>query len=182
MRNVPLLFPFFLALFAAIFSPALLLGVRLIAFAPFLAMSYYRLNFSKALWTAFFCGLALDCFNSQFRFGMTAVNYTLVTFFLFSQKRHFFEDKPFPILFFTAIISAFSTLIQLFSLYCLDNHFSFTTKAAILDFLAMPLVDGLYGFIWLFCPMKCYDQIKRLGWRGLWLKLKIKEAISDEVN
>ena len=73
MRQVPLYFPFSLALFFALFGTVFLPHVRLLAFSPFLAPLYNRSSFTASLWIASLCGLAVDLLSSEFRLGIYAL-------------------------------------------------------------------------------------------------------------
>ncbi len=165
MRQIPLLFPFSLACFFAIFGTALIPEIRLLAFSPFLALLYNRLNFQRSLWMASLCGLIVDLFSSEFRLGVHALNYCLTTFFLYKQKRHFFEDKPLALSLFTLLISVVSTILQLLLISIFDRALPLSGKLLITDLALMPLLDAAYAFCWFSCPMMLYLHIKKVGWR-----------------
>ncbi len=162
MKRPPLYFPFLLAFLMTVISTAIFPGIRLMTFAPFFALSYYRLSFSKALWLAFGCGLLLDLLSSEMRFGLYALTSTVVTAVLYMQKRHFFEDKALAFSAFSALISMALTAF-LFFLTDLKFHIG----ALITNLLLMPAIDGLYAFLWFTCPMKLYIYIQKTGWKNL---------------
>jgi len=163
LRKVPLFFPWILAVAMALFATAFFPSARLMPFAPFLALAYYRLTLSKALWVAFGCGLVLDLLSSDLRIGIYGLNFALATLFLYTRKRHFFEDKPIAFSLFSSLISLTCTLIQLFFLYLLDQTIPLGEASFFSDLVAMPILDGLYAFLWFTCPMKLYDYIQRRG-------------------
>jgi rod shape-determining protein MreD len=166
MRQVPLYFPFSLALFFALFGTAFLPHVRLLAFSPFLALLYNRSNFTAALWISSLCGLAVDLLSSEFRLGIYALNYSLTTLLLYKQKRHFFEDKPLALSLFTLLISVVSTILQLLLISIFDRALPLSGKLLITDLIIMPIADAIYAFLWFSCPMMLFLHIKKIGWRA----------------
>ncbi len=164
---IPLSVSFCLALAAALFGTALLPGVRLMAFAPFLALVYMRKSLIASLWMACLCGLLIDLLTSQYRFGINGLIYCLVTAALYPQRKHFFDDKSLSLALFTALISLLATLLQLL---VFEKGISLTWKLALSDLIGMPVLDGVYAFIWFTCPIKVYHQVKRIGWRTLILR------------
>jgi rod shape-determining protein MreD len=170
MRAVPLLFFFVLALTAALFGSILFPFFPLKAFAPFLAIAFYRAPFIKALWISCGSGLLLDLFSSEFRFGVQALTLALTTALLFHQKRHFFEEKPIAFSLLTAAISSVATLLQLLFIPLFDRGISFSPLSFLTDVIVLPLVDGLFGFLWFTCPMRLYIYIKKKGWKAAYEK------------
>jgi rod shape-determining protein MreD len=170
MKQVPLTIPFFLALFTALFGSVFFPFTRLFAFAPFLAIVFTRTSFAFSLWAACLCGLIIDLLSSQARFGLYSLTYCLTTIFAFSQKRHFFDDKPLALALFTALISCISSFLELFLLYILNKKLPITSKFIITDIFAMSILDALYAFIWFTCSIKLINHIQRLGWGFLFTK------------
>src|SRR5579871_3135483 len=171
MRQVPLVLPFFLALFFAVSGNVFLPWLHLFAFSPFLALLYYKTNFVKSLWIASLCGLAMDLLSSEFRFGLHSLNYCLITLLLYQQKKHFVEDRSLALILFTFIISIVSTLVQFFLISIFGRALPFSAKLLITDLVIMPLADAVYAFIWFTCPMKLYIHIKKVGWKTFYSKL-----------
>ena len=171
MRQVPLIFPFSLAFFFAICGTAFLPHIRLLAFAPFLALLYNRCSLHRSLWIASLCGFSIDLLSSEFRLGVHALNYCLTTLLLYQQKRHFFEDKPIALSLFTILISVTSTTLQLLLISIFDRALPLSLKLFYSDFIIMPIADGLYAFLWLSCPMMLYTHLKKMGWRAFSTKL-----------
>jgi hypothetical protein len=170
MKKVPSWFPFILALSFALFGTVFFPFFRLWPFSPFLAIIYHRVNFIKALWISLVCGLILDVFSSQFRFGLFSLNTCLTTLFLYSQKRHFFEDKPIALSLFSAFLSCFQSLCLLVVSSLFDKQFSISLSILLSDLVIMPFLDAIYAFIWFTCPMKIYQYIQRYGWFHLFSK------------
>lgn len=146
MRQVPLLFPFALSCFFALFGTALFPQAKLIAFSPFLALVFNRSSFKASLWIASLCGLIVDLLSSEFHLGIHALNYCLTALILFHQKKHFFEDKPLALSLFTLLISAVSSLLQLLLISLFDRALPFSGKLIVADLFIMPLFDAVYAF------------------------------------
>ena len=145
MKQVPLLFTFALALIYALFGTALLPGLHLAVFAPFLAITLMRKNFVPSLWIAALTGLLLDLMSTHARFGLYALNFCLTVLLLHQQKKHFFDDRPFALALFTALISSVSTLLQYVLLSLFDKKLTVTFGSAMSDLVGMPLLDGVYA-------------------------------------
>jgi rod shape-determining protein MreD len=171
MRQVPLLFPFALALLFTLAGTALLPHVKLFAFAPFLALLYNRCSFQSSLWLASLCGLVIDLSSSEFRLGVHALQFCLTTLLLYQQKRHFFEDKPLALCLFTLLISSVSTLLQLLLVSIFNQAIPFSGMLLATDFFVMPLLDAVYALVWFCCPMMLYAHIQKVGMRAFVIRL-----------
>ena len=90
MKQVPLVLPFFLAFVYAIFGTALLPGLHLSVFAPFLVITLMQKSFIPSLWIATLCGMLLDLMNAEARFGLYALNFGLTALLLHAQKKALF--------------------------------------------------------------------------------------------
>ncbi len=171
MHQAPLLLPFFLASSVALFGTAFAPHLKLLAFAPFLAILYNRLTFLPCLWIASLCGLLLDLLSSEFRFGIQALNFGLTSVLLYQQKRHFVEDKPLALSLFTLLISVISTIVHLVLISLFDRPLPLSIKLFATDLMIMPLADAVYAFVWFSCPILLYLHIKKIGWRAFWVKI-----------
>lgn len=176
MRKVPLTVPFFLALAFALFGNLFFPYLRLSAFAPFLAILYNRVHFSRALWIAFGCGLIIDLVSSHTRLGLYGLNLVLTTAALFPQRKHFFEDKASALALFTTLIAALSVLIQLFLIHVFDKGIPISFKTLLSDVVLMSLFDGLYAFLWFTSPMRLYTTIQKVGWKNLLIRKEKNET------
>lgn len=165
MRKIPLFIPFVLALFATVMGSALIPFVRLSTFSPFLGIVYHVSSFSKSIWIALGCGLILDLLSSELKFGLYGLNFVFITLLLYSQKKHFFEDKPLGLALFTALISSVSTIVQLLLAHLFDRGIPFSSGIVGIDAVLLSFVDGIYAFLWFTCPMRLYTYIKKVGWR-----------------
>lgn len=160
-----------MTVFGTIFFP----GIRLVTFAPFLAIAYTRVVFAKALWLALACGLILDLLSTGQHFGLYALNFVITSVVIFPQRRHFFEDKALALSLFTAVIAAFSTLLQLILVHLFDKGMLVSWKTFLSDVVGMSIVDGIYAFLWFTCPMRLYTYIEKTGWKNLFRKPKEDE-------
>lgn len=165
MKKTPLIIPFCLALFAALFATVFFPHSRILSFAPFLAIVYMRKNFATSLWIAALCGLILDLLSSQLRFGLYSLNFCLTTLLVYHQKRHFFDDKPLALSLFTALISCISSAVLLFLVCIFDKTFPFNWTLIVSDLIGMSIIDAIYAFFWFTCLIKLYYQVRERGWR-----------------
>lgn len=175
MKKIPIYFPFLLALFATLFGTIFFPNIRLVTFAPFLAVSYNRLSFPKTLWLSFGCGLIIDCLSAEQHFGLYALNFVTVSALLYPQRRHFFEDKATALAFFTAVIATLSTTLQLILIHLFDEGMALSWKSYLSDIVGMSILDSIYAFLWFICPMRLYTYIEKTGWKNLFKKLKADE-------
>lgn len=157
-----MLLPFFLALVATLFFPIFLPHLHLLTFTPFLALACMRKSFIYVLWLSILSGLVLDLFTSEVGFGLNALAYVLTTVVLYNQKRHFFVDKPLGLSVYTTFISF---VVSFFLL--IFQRVSFSLGMNVTELLIMPIIDGLYAFLWFTCPLTLYHHAKKIGWRRL---------------
>lgn len=162
MRSLPLWIPFCFALSFVLWGTALFPQAKIWAFTPFLAITFHRTSLYRSLWTSLFCGLILDCFSSQFPFGWYACIHALGAFFLFRQKRHFFEDKPFALSFYSALLSSFFSLSLLLGAFW-HQEIPMTFSLLLSDLVLMPFLDALYAFLWFTCPLSLIAYLKKRG-------------------
>ena len=69
------------------------------------------------------------------------------------------------LLMYTAVISSVATLLQLLFIPLFDRGIALSARSLITDALVLPIMDGIYGFLWFTCPMRLYIYIKKKGWR-----------------
>jgi len=157
-----LFFPFLYALFSLIFGPVLFPSLRLLFFAPYLIIVFYRRSRLVSLWHALAAGLIVDAFSSHAFFGITSLNYCLVAFFLYGQTRNFFEDKLSTLPFMTFLFSFLSSSFQAILL----NFFGYTFPLSLLwvftDLFLMPFLDAAYGCLLFSLPFYLYKKIARI--------------------
>ncbi len=179
MKEVPILFPLGISFTFTLFSSVFFPSIKFIAFAPFLALLFYRFPLPSCLWIASLCGLLLDLLSSEMRLGVFALNYCLTTLILYHQRHHFFEDKPLSLCLFTWLICLISTPLQWLLTSFFGAPFRFSGKLLATDLFILPLVDVCYAFIALCCPMLLYAHIKKIGWHAFYktvIQLRLKKA------
>jgi len=156
MNRPPLILPFILSLLTLFFSTLFFPSIRLVVFAPFLAVVILRKPLLLGLWAATLCGLLTDLLSSDTRFGMFALSYLIVALLLYRYKTHFFEETKRSIPLFTIFFSLIFSLIHTFLIAFFHEAISLDWKGVLTTFFLMPLVDGLYAFFWFTCPMLLY--------------------------
>ncbi|MCX6989564.1 MAG: hypothetical protein NTX49_00630 [Chlamydiae bacterium] len=159
MKKAPLWYPFSLALFCVFFGSIILPDFRLIAFSPFFAIVFQRTSYIKSLWICFLCGLILDTFSSQQHFGLYSLCYLVVAGISYSQKKHFFEDKPLALSLFSGLISSVCGMGLLLLTFMFGRQFPITLEVIISETLVTPILDALYAFVWFTVPIKIYLYI-----------------------
>jgi len=179
MQKVPLWFPLALAGFFTLFNSALLPEVKLFSLVPLLVFFYNRFSFAKALWISALCGLGIDLLSSEFRLGLHALEYSLVTFALYHQKKHFFEEKPLAFSLFTILISVVATIVELCLIAVFDKPLPLSEKLLVTDLVILPLIDALYAFVCFSLPIRFYLHVKKVGWSTL-LGKAVKEVQEKE--
>lgn len=158
---------FLQALLAYLFSSALFPSFKWLSFSPFLALLYQKSSLSKSLWLSLLCGLITDLFTFQSFFGCEALCYTLLTFFLHRQKKHFYIDNSFSLILYTTLISMAISAAQLFLLCPYDRGEGIGYRLICCDLILMPIFDACYTFVWLICPQKIYHSIKLIDWKRI---------------
>lgn len=154
---------FCITLLFTLYVPVVFPSFRLIFFAPFIVMSYYRKSESTCLWLSLLCGIILDLLASHIRFGMHALNFLLTTAILYRMKQNFFEDSPAALAILTFFFSVLSTLIQLVQFYAIGKGMAITPEWVLSDLIAMPALDALYAFICFTVPSLLFGKPRRRG-------------------
>ncbi|CAM0117152.1 hypothetical protein [Rhabdochlamydiaceae symbiont of Dictyostelium giganteum] len=162
MYGIPLYIPFILSLIIAIVNSAIFPHISLNAFAPFLPFVYHALPLRRSLLISCGCGLILDLLSSEFHFGIYALSFVMASLLLYPQKRHFFEDKPLAFSLFTATLSLSLTVFQLLLISIFDEGIPLSKRSLITDCLFLPLMDGVYSFLWFTCPIFIGRDLKKL--------------------
>jgi rod shape-determining protein MreD len=165
-----LILTFLLSTLALILQGVLFPHIALLAFAPFLSLSILRCKMTKALWLSALAGILMDLVSND-PIGIHALNYVLVSAFLFRFKKHFLYDEPFHFSLFSALVSSVSTGLQLMLLFLFDRKVPIDGKWTLLDLIGMPVIDGLFAFVWFAAPLSLLQQLKKMG-NLFWLKKK----------
>jgi rod shape-determining protein MreD len=168
-----MIIPFCLALFAALFGTAVFSACIISAFLPFLAIVATKKGRFYSLWMAFGCGLIIDLMSTAM-FGLYALNFVITTAIVYSQKRHFFDEKPLAIPLFTLLFSLVSTTIQLVELYVIGKPVSISFPFILADWFGMGIVDALYALVWFTWPMKGIALLRRRPW-----KKRVEDGATD---
>lgn len=156
MRTPSLGFLFILALIAHVCGPLVFPSIRLMAFAPFLALALMRKELLPALWLCSLAGLMLDLTTSNPHFGLFAFSYFVTALATFRFRRHFYEEGLLSLPLFTILISFFWTL-----LFLLFGGFTPNLSSIASNLIVMPLFDALYAFFWFTCPCMMYNRFKK---------------------
>ena len=169
MVQKEIIWPFFLiALFFVVTSP-----ISVIAFAPFLVISYYRYSFFGSLWVSAGCGLIVDVLAST-PFGMNAMNYCGVTCFLF-RYRIYFVNTPIGMAALTFVFSILSSVATTVLSSFIAISFPFSLMGILTDFFLMSLLDGVYSLVCFSFPLFLYRLIRRQWFRFLFFREEIKK-------
>ena len=175
MKNVPLWFPLSLSILYTIYGSAVFTEIKLITFAPMLAIVYQRKSFIVTLWISLFCGLIADTVSSQYAFGLYGACYMMTSALCYHLKKHFFEEKPSAISFYSGIISSIFSLILIIITYIFQRQVSITLELILSDCLISAIFDALYALIWFTIPMQTYAYIDS----GKWKKFLRKQEEED---
>jgi hypothetical protein len=143
---------FLFAAVPALVLPVFLPSLRLLFFAPFLVLIYYKRPLSHCLWIAFGCGLFMDLLAPFPRLGILALNYCLTSLIVYRSKAHFFEDGLTSLPVMTFLFAEVSTLIQIILLKVFATAPTLSLYWVGTDLIVMPLADALYAWIWFAFP------------------------------
>jgi hypothetical protein len=67
-------------------------------------------------------------------------------------------------------------ILQLVFVSLFDRGISFSALSFLTDGIVLPLLDGVYGFLWFTCPMRLYIYIKKVGWKAVFRKQPVVDA------
>lgn len=152
LRHKSLLLAFIAMLMFTLFSQVISPSFRLIFFAPFLIITYYQRSYLSALNYSLICGLIVDLFTSPVRFGLTALNYTLTTAFIYRQRKNLFADSLMTLPLMTYFFAVISSIIQVILLSIFSKPLSLSFSFFFSEFLIMPAFDALFSFCWFIFP------------------------------
>lgn len=161
---------FLLSSVALILQAILFPHISILAFSPFLALVILRQKLNQALTLSLLAGMIMDLISND-PMGVHALNYVIVTALLFKVRKHFLHDEPFHLSVFTAIVSSVSTVLALVLLFLFDRRVPIEGKWFLEGFVGMPVIDGLYAFVWFAAPLSLFSKITKM-WALFWLKQK----------
>ena len=121
--------------------------LQLLTFAPFLIMACYRASLQTALWWAFICGIFIDCFSYDTKFGTYALINCLAIFFIYRLQMYFFIDRISTLPLMTAFFSLMSSFIYLIYFYLNGYSFSLPLSWFRVNVMEAALIDALYAGI-----------------------------------
>lgn len=150
-------FLFFLAFFGMLFFPQ----TRLLYFSPYLILAFYRKTRFAALWRALGCGIIIDLFSSTPHFGLTALNYCVVSWILYGQTRNVFDDKPSTLPIMTLFFSILSTLASVILFFFFAQPVVLTFKWIFTDLICMPLFDAAFALA-ISLPFQITQKLRRV--------------------
>jgi len=128
-------------------TPLFLPTLKIVYFAPFLIFTFYRTSKKNSIWLALLCGLILDLFSGQMRFGIYAMNYTISTYVLYNLKNYFFEDSLTTLPIMTVIFVYVSALIQLILLDALTIQPVASWNWLTTELIKTPFYNILYAIL-----------------------------------
>lgn len=143
---------------------------RIVAFAPLLAIRLNRFSYFSMLWLCIASGLIADLASVHYRFGISSFCYIFASSCVFPFRRQFFEAKLIPNCILTYLISSLVTFqLLLISLY--KGTFQFPGFFFFFkEVFFSSLFDVLVGFIFIFIPLKLYEEIKGKGFKRFLLQ------------
>lgn len=154
---------FIIGLLFTLFAPLLLPGYKLFYFTPFIIRVFYLKPYSTTLWISCFLGIFMDFLSFHIRFGILALNYTLTSAVLYSQKRNFFEDSPSTLPVLTFFYSICSTFFQILLLIIFENGVAISWEFVKIDLLYLPFLDAFYTFLIFVLPKILFGKPQRKG-------------------
>lgn len=137
--------------------------VPLMFFAPFLVILYYKKPLVTCLWWSLLCGLIVDLLSIQDRLGIHAMNYCIITWFLYRQRRNFFADSASTLPIMTFFFSVFSTLVEVILIDIFGTRMHLTWEWAMTDLLILPLFDAGFAFCYFILPFILLGKRPRKG-------------------
>lgn len=148
---------FFYTIGLMLFLP-LVTSLKLAYFVPYIIFVIYRRDLLLTLLLACLSGLILDLFSAQTRFGLNALEYTLVSYFMYQFKNYFFEDSlsttPLMTLFFVWTLA----LLQLLIGYLLGFSPLLSIEWFKIEMIKMPVINALYAFIFFLIPTLLFPR------------------------
>lgn len=147
---------------AAIFFPLFFPKVRLVFFAPLQAFLFIRYSFIFSLWLSLGMGLFLDCASTSFPFGMHTILCVAIVFFLYSRKKHFFEEKIFSWVLYSSLLSSLYTALLFFCNLLMSLPPPLSLRSIFSDMVIMAIIDGIYTLIWFKLPMYIMNRVHRV--------------------
>ena len=102
----------------------------------------------------------MDLLCSDARFGLYALNFCCTALIAYRLRSHFFETSPLSFSLFSALLAALSTPLHLAFLFAFGSPIPLEPRFLAADLFLMPLLDGLYAFIWFTLPLFLYNRLE----------------------
>jgi len=158
MRTLLFFYAFVVSTFFAILQPSIFPYFHLIGYAPFFAFLSVKYPQIFAIFAALATGVIIDLFTIT-SFGFNALCYTLAFLLLYPQKK-FFADKIISLSLYTMLFSTTISIIRYIFCPVFSMPIFLSIYSIITDVILMPIVDGIYGVIFIFIPIKLIEKIK----------------------
>lgn len=162
MKRSSLIFPFLLALISLFFSSAFFPTLRLIVFAPFLAITFWKRSFFYSLWIATLSGLMIDLLTTELRFGIFSLSYCLTALIFYGRAQKFHEQKLLSLTLFSVLIAAGFSFIHALLLFFFHQRLPTSFLLLSREIFLMSIIDAFYAFFWFTCPLMIYNQRKKI--------------------
>ena len=147
---------------AAIFFLILFPKVRLVFFAPLQSYLFIRFSLVSSLWISLAVGLFLDCATTSFPFGMHTILCVLIVFILYGRRKHFFEEKIFSWVIYSALLSSLYTALLFFCNLLVNVPPPLSLRSIFSDMVIMAIIDGIYTLVWFTVPMYIINRLRRV--------------------
>jgi rod shape-determining protein MreD len=154
---------FLLALVFSLVTPVLFPRFVLLFYSPLIILYFYLRPLHICLWIAFACGFIEDCFSSEQRFGVHALNYCLTVCCLYNCKKNFFADSQSTLPIMVFLFSLLSTVFHLMLGHIMGVDLLLSVRWGISDLFLMPLLDSLYSYIFFILPSLFFYGRPRKG-------------------
>ena len=136
-------------------------AVHMLPFAGFFAVVSLRCSFITTLWWAVIAGGAIDLFSATLPFGAHMVKNVSACCILYHLHSLFFEEKPHSLSIYATLYALVLTLLQTFLFSFFDIPLTIGWQAVLTEFVVMPLIDGIWTFVWIFIPLTTYRFFAR---------------------
>lgn len=150
--------------FMTLLLPPSFLPMRLLSFSPFLADLTVRSEKSPPYFFAVFCGLLLDLFSYETRFGFFSLIALMTTFLFFFLRRFLFSDRLLSLPIHTALFSSIFTLLSLLLWRLFHPPLPFTLSSLLHEISLPPLADALYALICFTLPTFLWHKMRKTPW------------------
>lgn len=131
---------------------------KLMFFAPLIIYGISKCSLIRSLWITFFSALILEL-SSSHPPGIYILSMVITASILYRKKCHFSMEKKMGIFLNVTLFSSIASI--LFSiLFHFKSPMQLTIKTSIIEYIFMPILDGIYGFVWLSLPKVLYTSFK----------------------